>query len=50
MVFAFRAVNGRAEKFLLPLRRGVSLTGPCAAVLFQPWRFPRGSQCSRVSA
>jgi len=34
MVFAFRAVNGRAEKFLLPLRRGVSPTGPCAAVLF----------------
>jgi hypothetical protein len=35
MVFAFRPVNGWAAKFLLPLRRNVSSTGPFAAVLFQ---------------
>jgi len=38
MVFAFRTVNGWAAKFLLLLRRDVSATGPCAAVLFHQRR------------
>jgi hypothetical protein len=59
MVFAFRTVNGWAAKFLLLLRRDVSATGPCAAVLFHLRRksfgllssaSARESQCNRVSA
>jgi hypothetical protein len=34
MVLVLQAVNGSAAKFLQPLRRDVSVTGPCAAVLF----------------